>query len=391
MIRSFSAPSHVWAAAATTALLLLFPAGAKAQQPQLEKTEDYQLRVETLALLDGEPWSIAFIDADHALVTEKGGRLRTMVKGKIQPESVRDTPAVDSRGQGGLLGIAVDPNYAKEPWVYLSYSYSPNNDGAAMTRIVRGKIQNNSWTDQQVLWEAKPEHYRKAGVHFGCRIVFDKKGHLYFAMGDRGSQNQAQDPTLPNGKHFRINRDGSIPKDNPFLSNPQAYPAIYSIGNRNPQGLAIHPVTDQLWSTEHGPRGGDELNLIQAGKNYGWPVITYGINYSGTKITDITEKEGMEQPVKYWVPSPAFCGLTFVTAPLFPKWQNNLLAGCLAGQHIKRLTLKDNKVVGEERIFANKGRIRDVQTGPDGAIYVLVNGPNQVLRLTPNTPSAPAQ
>jgi glucose/arabinose dehydrogenase len=356
-----------------------------AQPPATQKTEDYVLNIETLAILSGQPWSIAFFDKNRALVTEKSGLLRVMEHGKILPDPVRNTPRVNSGGQGGLLGVAIDPEWPKESWVYLSYSHSPNDatNGPAMTRIVRGKIVDNAWTEQQVLWESKPEHYREAGVHFGCRIAFDKAGHLYFSMGDRGAQNQAQDPTRPNGKTFRINRDGTIPKDNPFLSNPAAYPAMFSLGNRNPQGLAIHPATDQLWATEHGPRGGDELNLILPGRNYGWPVITYGINYSGTKISDFTHKDGMEQPVIQWTPSPGMCGLTFVTGDLFPKWRHNLLAGALVGQHIKRIVVDGAKATHQEIVLSGRGRIRDVVCGPDGAIYVLTEGPNRILRLTP--------
>jgi glucose/arabinose dehydrogenase len=364
---------------------LLAPLSGLAQDSFTLETADYNVNVETLATMQGSPWSIAFIDADNALVAEKEGSLRTMVNRRIQLEPVQGTPIVNAGGQGGLLGIAVDPNYAQEPWVYLSYSHSQDNGrrGPAMTRIVRGKIRDNQWVDQQVLFEAKPEHYRSGPVHFGCRIVFDSKGDLYFAIGDRGAQNQAQDLSLPNGKHFRIRRDGSIPEDNPFVGRSDALPQIFSFGNRNPQGLAIHPVTDQLWSTEHGPLGGDELNLIRSGVNYGWPVITYGRNYNGTIISELTHKDGMEQPVKYWTPSPAFCGLTFVTGDLFPKWRNNLLAGALAGQHIKRLVLEGGQVVKEERIFSQRGRIRDVMTAPDGSIYVLTNNPNRIMRMVP--------
>jgi len=220
-------------------------------------------------------------------------------------------------------------------------------------------------------------------VHFGCRIVFDKAGHLYFAMGDRGAQTQAQDVKLPNGKTHRINRDGSIPTDNPFVSNSAAYPSVFSYGNRNMQGMAIDPKTDKLWATEHGPQGGDELNLIEAGNNYGWPVITFGKNYNGSPVTEITEKEGMEQPRVDWTPSPAMCGLDFVTGDLFPKWNNNLLAGALKFQEVKRLVIENDKVVKEEVIVKNMGRVRDVAVGPDGAIYVVLNGQNRIVRLTP--------
>jgi len=357
----------------------------KGNLPAELKTEDYTLVPELFVEGVREPWSIAFIDRTHALVTEKAGPVRLVVDGVLQTEPVRGTPVVNANGQGGMMDVAVDPDYATTGWIYLSYSHTPDDSGKgpAMTRIVRGKIRDGAWVDQQVLWEAKPEHYRGGAVHFGCRIVFDKAGHLYFAMGDRGAQTQAQDVKLPNGKTHRINRDGSIPTDNPFVSNSAAYPSVVSYGNRNVQGMAIDPKTDKLWATEHGPQGGDELNLIEAGNNYGWPVITFGKNYNGSPVTEITEKEGMEQPRVDWTPSPAMCGLDFVTGDLFPKWNNNLLAGALKFQEVKRLVIENDKVVKEEVIVKNMGRVRDVAVGPDGAIYVVLNGQNRIVRLTP--------
>ena len=349
------------------------------------KTTDYTLAADVFIENVKEPWSIAFISPTHALVTEKGGPVRTVVNGKLSPDPVRDTPVVNSGGQGGMLDVAVDPDYAKNGWIYLSYSHSPGDvaRGPAMTRIVRGKIRDNAWVDQKVIWETKPDDYRSGAVHFGCRIVFDKAGHLYFSMGDRGAQKMAQELNAPNGKVHRINRDGTIPSDNPFVGKADAYESIFSFGNRNPQGLAIDPKTDKLWATEHGPMGGDELNLIEAGNNYGWPVITYGKNYSGTPVSDITEKEGMEQPIINWTPSPAMCGLDFVTGNRFPKWNNNLLAGALKFQEVKRLVLENDKVVKEEIIVKDMGRVRDVVVSPDGAIYVVLNGPDRIVRLTP--------
>ncbi len=328
-------------------LLTFFAPAAIAQKIPAEiKTQDYTLKVDVITTEAKAPWSIAFIDADHALITEKTGGLRLWANGKLLPDPVRGTPTVNSGGQGGLLDVAIDPDYKKSGWVYLSYSHVQGDTpkGPAMTRIVRGKIKANEWVDQQVLFEAKPDHYRNGGVHFGCRIVFDKAGLLYFSIGERGNGTDAQNIERPNGKVHRINRDGSIPKDNPFVGKPNAYESIYSFGNRNPQGVAINPKDDSVWATEHGPQGGDELNLIRPGINYGWPIITYGEKYGGGKVGEgITEKQGMEQPVKYWTPSPAFCGLDFVTGSMFPKWDNNLLVGALKFQEVKRVTLKDGK------------------------------------------------
>lgn len=364
----------IWAS--TNALAQRYPAEIK--------TADYTLKVDLLTDQVNSPWSIAFIDADHALITDKNGKLRLWAKGKLLPDPVSDTPVVNSSGQGGLLDVAIDPDYKKTGWIYLSYSHVQGDQpkGPAMTRIVRGKIKANAWTEQQVLFEAKPNHYRNGGVHFGCRIVFDKDGLLYFTIGERGNGPDAQDITKPNGKVHRINRDGSIPKDNPFVGKPNAYESIYTYGNRNQQGLTF--MSDgSLWATEHGPQGGDELNLIRPGINYGWPVITYGEKYGGGQIGDgITEKQGMEQPVKQWTPSPALCGLDAVRDQMFPKWKDNLLVGALKFQEVKRVVIDDKKYVREEVIWKNQGRVRDVVTGPDGAIYIVLNGRDAIVRLS---------
>lgn len=349
----------------------------------------HNFRMETV-IEDGnlkEPWAIDWVSPTHALITEKSGRLRTMIDGKLSPTPVEGTPPTRSHGQGGMMEVAVDPEYASNGWIYLGHAH-PGQSGI-QTRIVRGKIKDNKWVEEQVLFQAKPEHYSNAGVHFGCRIVFDKKGQLFFSIGDRGNQNQAQDLTRPNGKVHRINRDGTIPTDNPFVNTANAYPSIYSYGNRNPQGLAIDPVSGELWATEHGPMGGDELNWIRAGKNYGWPVITYGKNYNGTIISNLTEKEGMEQPATQWTPSLAVCGLDFYRGDAFPKWKNQLLVGALAFQEVRRVEVtEDGKMIDQEVILKNQGRVRDVGVGPDGFIYVVLNGPDRVVRLVPTTGKA---
>jgi aldose sugar dehydrogenase len=342
--------------------------------------EEYTLKIVPFLEGTSNPWGIAFLNEHTGLLTEKGGKLRMFTNGKFVGD-VKGLPEMREHGQGGLMAVAFDPNFDKEPWVYLGYTHFAGK--GQMTRIIRGKIDGNRWTGEQVLFEAKESDYRNAGVHFGTRIVFDKQGYLYFAIGDRGAQNQAQDINRPNGKTFRINRDGSIPKDNPFVGKDGAYEAIFTYGNRNPQGLAIHPETDQLWTTEHGPRGGDELNLMKAGQNYGWPVITYGINYNGTPVTAETHKDGMLQPILQWTPSLAVCGLDFYTGKPLAKWNNRLLVGSLAAQELRLLTIDGEKVVREEIVLDNIGRIRDVKVGPDGRIYVVFNGPDKVVALEP--------
>jgi aldose sugar dehydrogenase len=355
--------------------------------PAAIETQDYKIKVEVFADNLEVPWSIDFIDETTALITERPGRLRMVKNGQLLPGFVEGTPEVLNEGQGGLMDVAVDPKYGENGYIYLAYSHalkdSEEERPPAMTRIVRGQIMGNRWINEQLVFEAPAATYRTTRHHYGCRIVFDKDGFLYFSIGDRGIQDQAQDLTLPNGKVHRIMKNGDIPKSNPFVNTPNAIRSIYSYGNRNPQGLAIHPVSNELWATEHGPFGGDELNQIKAGKNYGWPVITYGRNYNGDIITDQTEKAGMEQPNLYWKPSIAVCGLDFYRGNLFPLWQNKLLVGALKYEEVRLLQIHEGKVIHEQTIVKNLGRVRDVQTGPDGAIYIVLNNPDKVIRLTP--------
>ncbi len=356
--------------------------------PENLQTLDYDINVEILAEGLEVPWAIDFLDKDHALVTERPGRLRVIENGKLLAEPIQNTPKVLNEGQGGLMDVAVDPAYDKNGWVYLAYSHalensSDKNRPGAMTRIVRGRIKKGTWTDEQVLYEAPPETYRTTRHHYGCRIVFDKKGFLYFGIGDRGAMEHAQDMSLPNGKIHRIYTDGKVPQDNPFVDQKNALPTIYSYGIRNPQGLAVHPGTDDLWETEHGPMGGDEVNLIKAGVNYGWPVISYGRNYNGSIITELVEKEGMAQPLYYWRPSIAVCGMDFVTGELFSKWKNHILVTALKYEEVRLLDVKNDRVLHDEVILKNAGRVRDVACGPDGAIYVVLNKPGMILKLTP--------
>ncbi|MEM9671476.1 MAG: PQQ-dependent sugar dehydrogenase [Bacteroidota bacterium] len=352
--------------------------------PAQLQTLEYNVDVEVVAEGLEIPWAIDFVDDNRMLVTEKPGRLRMIENGKLL-EPVKGTPEVLFEGQGGLLDVAIDPEYDQNGWVYLSFSHALDDSAdkpGAMTKIVRGKIEDNQWTNEEVVFEAPHELYRTTRHHYGDRIVFDPEGHLYFSIGDRGAQDQAQDITRPNGKVHRVNRDGSIPEDNPFVNESNAIPSIFSYGNRNPQGLAVHPQTGEVWETEHGPMGGDEVNIIRKGNNYGWPVITYGRNYNGTPITDITRKEGMEQPIIYWKPSIAVCGMEFYQGNEFPKWENKLLVGALAYEEVRLLTIADNRIMHDEVIMKNIGRVRDVAPGPDGAVYIVMNDPHVVLKLT---------
>ena len=330
------------------------------------------------------PWSIAFISESKYLITERSGALRVWDAGRLLPP-VENIPEVIARGQGGMLEVALHPDFEDNGWIYLSYSAAApdrRHKNASMTKIVRGRISNNRWQDEEVIFEVPAEYHRSSGVHFGIRLVF-QDGYLFFGIGDRGAQNQAQDLALPNGKIHRIHEDGRIPADNPFVNEPGAYPSIWTYGNRNPQGLDAHPETGIIFESEHGPRGGDEINIIERGKNYGWPTITYGMNYSGSPITEKTSAPGMEQPLLYWTPSIAVCGIDFYEGDAFPGWRNDLFVGGLASKELHRLVIRDNEIIKDEIILKDEGRVRDVASGPDGLLYLVLNGPDMIARLVP--------
>ncbi len=362
-------------------------AGAKKPDPpaQLESV-DYTIKSEIWVDSMNIPWAIVFLNEDKALVTERPGNLRMVVNGTLLEEPVSGTPEVLHEGQGGLMDVNIDNNYTKNGWIYLSYSHViDQREGEerppAMTRLVRGRIRDMKWIDEELVYEAPYETYLTTRHHYGNRIVFDKKGYLYFSIGDRGVQDQAQDPTRPNGKIHRIFPDGSVPKDNPFRS--AGLPTLYTLGNRNPQGISIHPETDEIWAAEHGPLGGDELNVIRKGINYGWPVITYGRNYDGAPVSEFTRKEGYAQPILYWKPSTAVCGIEFYQGEAFPKWKNKLFVGALKYEDVRLLDIEDDRVMHQEVILKNFGRVRDIGFDPEGNVYVVVNSPDRVLRLSP--------
>ena len=357
--------------------------------PDQVETQDYTLNVETL-ISEGfrsSPWSIQFVDDRRALLTERRGGLRWMVDGKLDPQPIEGIPATTQYGDSGMLGMVLDPDYDENGWVYIGYVHplgdESTKDTPAMTRIIRGRVEGHRWVDQEDVFRLPEDLHFARGMRWGCRIFFDLDGCLYFSIGDIGRNDEVQLISKPGGKLYRIHPDGSIPKDNPYVGWRNAIEAIYTIGNRNLQGIDQHPVTGQIWATEHGPMGGDELNIIEKGKNYGWPLISYGINYDGSDVTNMTHLQGMEQPVKYWTPSPALSDLEFYTGDLFPKWNNQALVGALAFEEIKRLELDGEKVVSEEVFFKGIGRIRDINTASDGSIYVVINNPHAVVRLTP--------
>lgn len=332
-------------------------------------------------VVDGlqNPWGMAFLPDGSLLITEKSGKLIHFKDGK--KVEVADTPEVYDRGQGGFMDVELHPDYAQNGWIYFTYSSTDGEGSGANTAVMRAKLRDNRLTDSEVLYKGVPNTTR--GHHFGSRLEFDDEGYLYFSIGDRGNRDEnPQDITRDGGKIYRIHDDGSIPNDNPFVGKSGAKTAIFSYGHRNPQGLTKHPETGDIWAHEHGPRGGDEINIIKKGKNYGWPVITYGINYSGTKITDETARPGMEQPVYYWVPSIAPSGMTFVSSDKYPDWKGNLLVGSLAFQYLERLVLENNKVTYREKLLDGMGRVRNVRQAPDGYIYVGIEGKG-IYRLEP--------
>lgn len=327
------------------------------------------------------PWGMEFLPDGSILITEKTGTLIHFSNGK--KTEIEGLPEIYVRGQGGLMDVKLHPDYKNNGWIYFSYSSSKGDVDGGNTAIMRAQLKGNNLINVQHLY--KGEENTKKGQHWGSRIAFDKKGYLYFSIGDRGNRDiNPQDTARDGGKIYRLNADGSIPKDNPFIGNPNAKQAIYSYGHRNPQGMVMHPKTGKIWVNEHGPKGGDEINVIEKGNNYGWPVISYGVNYSGTTFTEITEKEGMEQPLFYWVPSIAPSGMAFVTSSNYPDWKLSLLVGSLKFEYLERLVIKGNKVVKREKLFEGLGRFRNIKQAPDGYLYAGVEGVG-IVKIIPDS------
>jgi len=316
-------------------------------------------------------WSIEFFEDNSILAAVKSGKLFHYINGeKIE---ISGLPEIYLRGQGGLMDIVFHPDFKENNWLYFSYASEDAGEKGGNTTISRAKLINNNLVDLEVLYKASPN--TRKGQHFGGRLAFDNENYLYFSVGDRGNRDvYPQDITLDGGKIYRIMDDGSIPSDNPFFNSPNAKKAIYSYGHRNPQGMFKHPITGKIWTNEHGPRGGDEINIIKKGKNYGWPKITYGINYSGTTITKNKSLPKMEQPLYYWLPSIAPSSFEYISSDIYPNWKGSLLAGALVFKYIERIGLKNDKVVYRSKIAENLGRPRDIKQGPDGFVYVSIEG-----------------
>ncbi len=385
MVRTVSSPRRRLASLGTVAVLLAPMVGCAQSTPTTLASEDHSYRVTTVAEGLEHPWSFAFLPEGGILVTERPGRLRVIRDGVLDPTPIGGVPEVWARGQGGLMDVALHPDFGDNRWVYLSYS-KPGPNGTATTAVVRGRLEGSTLSNLEEVLEA--DAWNGNRVHFGSRLAFGPGGHLFVSVGDRGQQDEAQDRSNHQGTIMRIHDDGRVPADNPFVDEAGVRPEIWAYGIRSPQGLAFRPGTDELWESEHGPRGGDELNRIRPGVNYGWPEITWGVNYNGTPVGEgRREAPGMEQPVHYWVPSIATSGLAFYDGAAFPRWRGSAFVGGLAGTHLARIGLEGSQVVEREELLSEMGqRIRDVRQGPDGFLYVLVDsGRAPLWRLEPDS------
>ena len=372
----------IWALLAMAAVAL-GTACPLAAAERLGTFESAKHRFHLVKVVDGleHPWGLAFLPDGRMLVTERPGRLRIVADGWLVPEPVAGVPEVWDDGQGGLLDVALHPGFAENGLIYLSYA-SPDDDNDAATAVARGRLVGARLEDVEEIYVALPRD--DGSRHFGSRLLF-ADGYLFVTAGERGEPDRAQDVGDPAGSVIRLLEDGGVPEDNPFVGTADARPELYSIGHRNPQGMAREAATGRIYAIEHGPKGGDELNLIEPGVNYGWPVITYGKSYMGFKIGEGTHKEGMAQPVHYWVPSISPSGLMIYDADRFPAWQGSFFAGALSGELLVRLEVAGGKAVVEERMLEDlEERIRDVRQGPDGLIYLLTDHPEgMLLRLEP--------
>lgn len=362
---------------------------------EFRRSAYHDYRIVTVAEGLVNPWSIAFLPNGDMLVTERPGRLRIVRHGQLLPTPVAGLPPVLARGQGGLMDVVLHPNFSSNRLLYISYSKPYATGDGATTAIIRARFEGDRLhdVDEIFVMNSVPE-FRTRG-HYGSRMAFDAQGFLFFTLGERQAPSTgdlaahpAQDRSNHHGTINRIHDDGRIPEDNPFVGQSGIEPSIYSYGHRNPQGLAIHPLTGDIWATEHGPQGGDELNLVKAGLNYGWPIIGYGVNYgSGSTIHEGTLREGIEPPVHFWIPSIAASGLMVYTGDRFPAWKGNVFAGGMGGEQLARLTMSGQVVTNEETLVQRIGRIRDVRQGPDGFIYLAVESrtgePTAIVRLEP--------
>ena len=343
--------------------------GESEQAPLPDMDYGFELVTEGIEI----PWGMDWLPNGDLLITNRAGNLHIVRDGVLVETPITGLPDdIYAKGQGGLLDLRVHPDYSDNGWIYMSYSSSNGEGDGANTAIVRAKLDGTTLTDVERIYKGLPN--TTAGVHYGGRIDFDNDGYLFFSIGDRGNRDvNPQDVTRDGGKIYRLMADGTIPADNPFVDEAGAKKAVYSYGHRNPQGMAMNPATGVIWAHEHGPRGGDEVNIIEAGKNYGWPVISYGINYNGTTLTEDTAMVGMEQPITYWDPSIAPSGMVFVTGDKYPHWKGHLLVGSLKFNYVELVKLNGDEVVSREKVLEGIGRVRNIKQAPDGTIYVGIS------------------
>jgi len=351
--------------------------------PQVVETIGLSLRVSPMFKGLASPWSLAFLPNGDMLITEKPGRLRIVRGGTLDPQPIAGVPEVFAVGQGGLLEVAVHPQFATNQFVYLTYSKGKGDQGT--TALARGRFDGKALVDVKDILVT--DNWNTGGVHFGSKLAFGRDGIVYMTVGERNDRNRAQNLNSHGGKILRLKDDGTVPPDNPFVGKTDAKPEIFSYGHRNAQAIAVHPDTGQVWNTEHGPQGGDELNVVQAGKNYGWPVITYGREYSGEVISAQPAREGMEQPFTSWTPSPGLSGMVIYTGDKFPGWKGQMILGALAGVGIHRVGFNERGLAGREAMLTTlRQRIRDVRQGPDGLLYLVVDAnPGGILKVEPAT------
>lgn len=345
-------------------------------------SEKHTFRLETVAGPLDTPWSIVFLPGNRILVSDRIGELRLVENGTLVPAPIRGTPKPFVKQDGGFLDLIAHPDYAKNGWLYLAYTELGPDGKSSNTVIVRGRIRDHAWVDESLIFRAPPSFYYTDTSHYGCRFLFDPQGNLLFTIGERGNALAAQDLASPLGKIHRVRDDGQPAPGNPWIARKDAWPSIYTYGHRHVQGLQYHPVTGKLWATEHGPRGGDELNRIELGRNYGWPIISDGVAQSREKIEG-TARDGMERPIVSWTPSIAPAAIEFYTGDKFPAWKNHLFIACLVRRQLLRVETDGDKVTRQEILFSEQGRVRDVVTGPDGYLYVALNNPGRIARLVP--------
>ncbi|GAB3113190.1 PQQ-dependent sugar dehydrogenase [Aestuariicella hydrocarbonica] len=352
----------------------------------LAASDQADYRLETVVKDIDLPWGMVWLDNGDMLVSSRNGEMRR-INAEGEQTLIEGVPKVHVNGQGGLMDLERHPQYDLNGWLYLSYASREGEGDGSHTAIMRARLEGNRLTDKQVLYKAVPN--TTSGRHYGSRIEFDREGYLYFSIGDRGDRDRnPQNPGRDGGKIYRLTDLGWVPSDNPFADQDGAIPAVYSLGHRNPQGMAMHPLSGDIWVHEHGPRGGDEVNLIKAGANYGWPILSYGVNYSGSQFAEAQERDGYESPVHYWDPSIAPSGMVFITSERYPEWRGDLIVGSLKFRQLVFCEVAGDRITATRVLFEDIGRVRTLRQGPDGYLYVATEDKG-IIRIVPQKENVP--